>query len=522
MTDDSGACWVCENRVGLLLALVFGGLGVALMLWVTRWGAGTEPDSVVYIAAARSLAAGRGLTVPQWHDASWVPMTHFPPLLATLLAGLAVAGIDPFVGMRVLNVLMFGGTLATAAWLLHRATGRFWLAAAGGLLLLNAVYLIDVHVMAMSEGLFLFLAMLAMVALAKYFDSTSRLTLIVSAVLVASAFLTRYVGAALVAGGGAALLFFGPRRWKRRIFDCVVFGLLSCLPMALWIVRNKLSGRSAANREAAFHPITIAKLGAGALSMSRWFVPQSMPESVKLAAVAALLVLLAAATVMPRRRADCAKPPLHRMPHLLGLFMAAYIALLVVSISFFDAHTPLDIRLLCPLHLSAVVLAILGVDKLLRYFRKPRIPAVVLGLVLAAVLAREARQSYSRNFAERKDAEGFSARPWRQSRVIERVAKLPPQTPIYSNWPEAIYLVSGRTTCVVPFKADPYTRADRPELDAELKALAYSLRADDGVLVWFDEAGRSYLPSLAHIKQHVRLKPESGYEGDHGQILRAQ
>ena len=518
MPDDSTTCRTCGNRAGLLLAVVFGALGVAMMLWVTRWGAGTEPDSVVYLAAARSLADGKGLTVPAWHDASSVPMTHFPPLLPTLLAGLAVVGIDPFVGVRILNAVMFGGTLATAAWLLGRATRRFWLAAAAALLLLNAVHLIDVHVMAMSEGLFLLLALWAIVALAKYFDSSSWLTLIISALLVGAAFLTRYVGAALVAGGGAALFFFGPRKWKRRIIDCIVFGLVSCLPMAMWVVRNKLASSSAANREAAFHPITMAKLTTGAMSMSRWFVPQSMPNSVKLAAVAALLVLLAAATLMPARRADRAKPALHRTGHLLGIFIAAYVALLVVSISFFDAHTPLDIRLLSPLHLATVVLALLGVDKLLRCFKKPRIPAVVLGLVLAAFLARQARQNVSENILGRNDAEGFSSRTWRQSRVIDRVAKLPPQTPVYSNWPEAIYLVSRRTTCVVPFKADPYTRADRPELDADLKALGQSLQTNGGVLVWFTEGGRWYLPSLDRVRRHVPLAVD--YEDDHGRIFR--
>ena len=52
--------------------------GVLLMLWPSAWHR-VQPDSTVYLDAARNLANGKGLIVMS-PRAGFVALTHYPPL----------------------------------------------------------------------------------------------------------------------------------------------------------------------------------------------------------------------------------------------------------------------------------------------------------------------------------------------------------------------------------------------------------------------------------------------------------
>ena len=81
-------------------------VGATALLFSTRWGVGLGPDSVVYIASARNLLSGKGLSVSSY-PWEFSPMTHYPTLFSAELAGLGLIGIDPLDGARWFNALIF-------------------------------------------------------------------------------------------------------------------------------------------------------------------------------------------------------------------------------------------------------------------------------------------------------------------------------------------------------------------------------------------------------------------------------
>ncbi len=81
-------------------------VGLTALLFSTRWGIGLSPDSVVYIANARNLLGGYGLSV-SFTTGEFFPWTHYPPLFLAGLAGHGFVGIDPLDGARWLNALIF-------------------------------------------------------------------------------------------------------------------------------------------------------------------------------------------------------------------------------------------------------------------------------------------------------------------------------------------------------------------------------------------------------------------------------
>ena len=85
-------------------AVTLGVLGSLLILLATsRYGVGLSPDSASYIAAARSLLAGRG-----YLDYNGDPMVLFPPLYPTLIALGSLIWPDPIFVARYVNAASFG------------------------------------------------------------------------------------------------------------------------------------------------------------------------------------------------------------------------------------------------------------------------------------------------------------------------------------------------------------------------------------------------------------------------------
>ena len=81
-------------------------LGVLILSFITRWGAGVSNDSVVYIRAARFLAEGFGFSTIS-DSGRIIPLTHFPPLFPALLSTGGFFNIDPLVGAKFLNHFLF-------------------------------------------------------------------------------------------------------------------------------------------------------------------------------------------------------------------------------------------------------------------------------------------------------------------------------------------------------------------------------------------------------------------------------
>ncbi len=125
----------------LVLALLAG----ATILVGTRWGIGASPDSVFYLGAARNLLAGKGYSLPSVEGGN-SPLTHLPPLYASLLAVLTKAGLDIGLAARGLNAALFGVGIWLAGGLINRwsPTMARWLPLAGGFWLFTAPHLLEI------------------------------------------------------------------------------------------------------------------------------------------------------------------------------------------------------------------------------------------------------------------------------------------------------------------------------------------------------------------------------------------
>jgi hypothetical protein len=87
------------------------------------------------------------------------------------------------------------------------------------------------------------------------------------------------------------------------------------------------------------------------------------------------------------------------------------------------------------------------------------------------------------------------------------IAGQSPDVAVFSNGADAVFLLTGRETSVIPPKLDYRTRRPNPDYDTELADLGAAL-ARGGVLVYFQAvtARRSFLPSAAELQSRLGLR----------------
>ena len=485
MTDNQSPIANLQSAIPII-ALA----GMAILLFATRWGIGISPDSVAYIGAARNVAAGNGFTA---YDAV-TPLTQFPPLysLGLVLFGL---GANPIAGARWLNIVLFGANIILAGVSVSLFAPRLrHTAAVTAILVAVAVPFVSIHLMAWTEPLFLFFAFSGLILLALYLDSPKTKLAAGAAVFIGLGFLTRYAGAALILTG-AAVLLFSARPLRRKIVDLAVFSAVSVSPMLLWMVRNRLVAGTATNRAIAFHPVSTGHLWQLFYTVSGWLaIPATAPNAVRFGVWVAIAGAVGAAFFLARRKTAPARRNFGGVPPIitvLVLFGVIYLAFLAVSISFLDANTPLDDRILSPAFVTGAVVAAYAVDRLLSALKNGAAFSVAM-LAVAAILVGSLFGSGKLLLESYRGGLGFANLSWRQSALWAEIEQFPAAAPIYSNIPEAVYLYTGRAAFHLP-KAELKTQNARNEnYRAEMVQMQEKLAAERGLLVYFNRlSGRT-------------------------------
>jgi hypothetical protein len=500
-----------------LLALAL--LGFFGVLIATRWGAGTSPDSIVYIAGARNLATGRGFSLFSDNGAA-EPITHHAPLYSIALAIFDLGGMDPLQAARWLNALLFAGNILLVGFVLldlmqdQSAEARLAPVIGAGLMLSSLVW-VEIHTMAWSESLFIFLTLSGFWALSRFLSRPSAGYLIGSAALIALAWLTRYIGVVLVATAGLSILLFSTRSLRRRITVAVLFALISAGPMVLWLLRNSLVGGTATSRELFFHPINRQQVGWALTTLGSWFmIPDNSSGLIKVLPYLAMGLMIAVVLITKQKHSQRSKEwtgwvTLSALPLLIRIimiFIPLYLAFLLVSLTFLDANTPLDSRIFSPIYATGVILVTYFFVEGLEGLRKAAfVRYILIGIVLAFIVALAFTSiAYIQNGYA--DGIGFTSRWWRESPTLAALRNYPADQVVYTNAPEALYLYTQRSARVLPKKYESANQRPNDNYDQELIQLKEQILDEGGIIVYFDPLIRSTLPSANEILEILELK----------------
>lgn len=489
------------NPLWLIVALA--GAAFLLVCLATRWNIGTSPDSVAYIGSARSMWSGGG--------AADGALVFRPPFYPVLLAIIGLAGIDPFVGARWLNALFFGGNVLLVGLIIRRYQPEpWWLAPFGASLVLLAAPLVEIHAYAWTEPLFILLGFSGLYALSLFLDGRPFPWLLFTAVLLGLSLLTRYAGLAFVLTAGLGLLWFSPHKWTVRLRDALVLGIISGLPLGLWVARNLGQSGSATGRSLAFHPAGREHIWQAVFTVTDWLLlPAAAPGWLRLVVLAVVLgtavALLLFPFVRPKQPAPAPLPTFYR---LLLIFVPTYLLFLLFSISFLDAATPLDGRILSPLYMAGIFLGMYVLAQLWAQTGRWRIVHLAITGLLILFVAASAYKSGRWVQMAYIQGLGFSSVAWQQAEIIAEIKALPAETLIYTNSPDAVYLLANRAARPLPRKVEATTQLTNEQYEAQLSALGQNLTQEQAVVVYFSGLGQQmFIPTPQELVESFALKP---------------
>jgi 4-amino-4-deoxy-L-arabinose transferase-like glycosyltransferase len=370
-------------RILYFSLLLFISLAAGLAIWyVTPAGLGLTNDSAAYIGGARSLLAGTGYS-DIWLDSELEAITHYPPLLSLLLSGLGLLGLDPYRGARVLNILLFAASTGLVGLLGYRMTKSQVAGIVLALLFATNAQLLRIHAQVLSEPLFLFISLASFLTFSIAIERQSALKtdnakkrpstagyalrsgtgywLLVTGLFTGLAFLTRYSALALIATFLIAIFLLSSNSRFKRI---AVFLAGAIPPMAAWFIRNSLVADSATNRVIQYNPIQISNVRTGLWNLADFLTPvQAMQEWLfRSGALSGFLIaiglVLFAWLAYQAYRSFFLNPSANPLTFTTALYVFGYLGAVLFSMSFFDASTKFQHRILSPLYVSWMVLLV--------------------------------------------------------------------------------------------------------------------------------------------------------------------
>ncbi|HKJ38490.1 MAG TPA: phospholipid carrier-dependent glycosyltransferase, partial [Anaerolineales bacterium] len=443
----------------LLILFLLAVAGTFLVLQATPQGLGLFDDSIAYVAGARSMLAGDG------YREAWLasngPTTHFPPGFSSVLAFFGLFGLDPLRGTRFVNALLFGLNTGLLGILVWRMTPSLTAGLVAAALFVSSGDMLQVHVVAMSEPLFIFLSLLAFWNFDLYFERPPSSVgrgiagewwwLVFAAAFTGMAYLTRYAGLALVATFIVAICILRTS-WRKRLTSIGIY-LAGFLPFALgWAIRNSIVADNVTNRAFAWHPITAENISIGVRTFSEFFIPIETlrREMIKQTGIVEAMIVIALGAVLvwtmykawkyiskPRQASALArggKESREVISFTTGLYVFAYLASIVASMFMFDAATKFRLRILSPVFVGLLILLVaLGI-----WMRKNYRPLVAVALV--AVLSLSVYKQINTFALWSQGGMGYASFQWYDSEAMAYLRELPADIKIYTNEPAAVYL----------------------------------------------------------------------------------
>ena len=496
MHPEATRVWRSSLFTVRMLSLAMASIAFSGVLWVTAPpGPGVERSSAAYLGAAESLVEGHGYRMP---TAAWdapestTPLTHYAPGFPTAIALPMVMGFPPLQSARLVEALAAFVTMAVLVALVGDAVGM-GAAAAFAIVLLLMPVMVDLHLMVLSEPLFLALIALTVATMVAAPDAP-----IAAGLCAAGALAVRYAGIGVVAGVVVwAVMGRGPFKGRVRRAALAFLPALLVILAGLWVART--AGGNA-TRHLGFYGGLAGALADAGRAVAQWLVPTPHAALwvwwLAVPAAAVFVAVLVAGARRARRLwqllpQDLPMQSSTNVPQLVAarvlgagaVLGGAYAAALLAARLFVDGSFTFEARLMSPLILIATLTFSVAVATWWRSAgRLPRTALALLLLAWAAGALATTRSQVNESLTYGLD---FAGEGWRGSPLLEWVQADGARRPIYSNWPALPYLYLDRPARGLPTSGDPEA----------LRAFGDSVAAHDGVVLAFSVDNPDFVSS---------------------------
>jgi len=417
---------------------------VFVFFGTSKYGLGLSPDSIIYLSVSQSLGQGNGFIK---FDGSYY--SNYPPLFPMILSILNFVNIDLMDGIKFFHALVYGLIIFFSGKILFNNLKLFPLLFLSPVFILFSIPIFYSSVMIWSELFFVFLTILFIFFFIKFQKNNKFSLLIVVSIIAALSVLQRYIGLTLILSGIILLLFHKNTNNKFKLRNILIFGIISCLPIAIWVLRNNLlTGTiSGDTRTVCFLLNPFDQLLNAFHYISIWFLPANF----KILRIVLFVFLLFFVGIEIKQAFFQKNKTTYSL--VLLIFSFVYLFSLVILASLKSCEQ-LDDRLLTPLYFFIVYFLFSGFENiykfLSKYYNKILCSFIVfvsisILLIHPIVIMGNRLQTF-----HKKGVEGYSSEIWQQSPIINFLIYQQENSTVLSNDPLAIYFFSNKKTTTIP------------------------------------------------------------------------
>lgn len=466
----------------LVFLVALGIAGVIFMAWLTPFGVGIYVDSLSYISSARNLVAGLGMGRLTGLGVL-KPMTHYPPFYSLVLAFFHLLGSPELTTARWLSSLAFGLTIVLANLVVFQRTRSYLFSIFIAILFLLSNPILRNFSWAMTEPLYIVLMLLGFLLLGLYLYTPGKRWLLLTAVTVSCALLTRYVGFSLVVAFSLVLLINRQLDWRSRLKHLGIFLGIALFPTLVWLVRNWMISETLTNRILNWHPISSENISFLIKAINSWgLLPQRLVVGHETLAFSGMIMCLILAGIiwLIRSIPKPGKPPSLEFAILLAGWL--YVGLLITSLFFLDATTRLENRILLPLYVMILLLIVIGCALL--WQRKTIFTRLAVVLICLWLIYFSFTRVDGAILDLRSDGQGYASLKWQNSPTAGFIRQQDTSV-IFTNDVTAIYFLSGKASVGIP---------NAQATQADIIKMQEYLRAPNSYLVIFGNLTGEFTP----------------------------
>lgn len=493
-------------------------IGFLLIIAVTsQWGIGLSPDSAGYLAGARNIVNGKGISLIYDSDGNilrtWLPwrdhetshLFTWPPFFPLVLSIFGFLKLDLLVAGRFLIAAIFGANVFLITFIVRKYLKSTFLMVLAAILLITSRHMIWLHTMLWSEPLFILLSLLGLILLIYFLEKKKILFLLTASIFFSLAFLTRTIGISLIAVMVLTLLLFSDLKIKNKIIYSAISIFIGILPFSIWILVNKFT-YGTAPAEFIFHPFPFIHYFRTLNVISMWIMPAGTPVLVRILLIIVFMILAVfiAAYIILKNKKKNMDEQYRSNSKIIGIFsfhIFFYFVALVSASYFFNAAINIgDFRLLLPFLISIFIVSFFFLKRVLDYYHNEKNVKIIIYVFCGFLIAT----SFMNNTAIQLYQEGkwYSSESWSQSETIKELEKFK-QNPIYTDDPAAIYLLLGRNPNYLPTKFNIHTGRTNSDLQEDLDKTMEEIIEKDGIIVFFDDG---FYDSIIQEKELTKVQ----------------
>lgn len=440
------------------------------------YGLGVSPDSVFYIQVANNISLHKGIV----NDAGQF-VNHWPPgYTLTLgflknLTGLSIATLGICLNALLLAANGYLFLCILKALKLKRSFMYM------GIITLLCSLPFTVYRMFWSETLFIPLLLATFLYVLKWHQYQKGKYLIVAGIISGFFFLTRYAGAGFMSGF-IIIIFFNSKHLKTKITNSLLYTLpilFICLP---WFVYSKIMSDTGTDRHMVFHFIEIDKLITSLKTVTSWFTGSTMQY--KLIGLPLLCIILALSVIIFSKHHTVFKNKMisyQKEIKMVLLIMSAYYFFLLISISFFDALTPLDHRMLAPLF-PFILILMLFVLQIVSELSKNKYYGNTLFLLFLLLIPYTSFPIWKEHYAAGTE---YTGKVFKDSKMLAYAREHQDQI-LYSNANELINFYFPINSIETPSTQNPFSNTDNTEYQKDIEQLYNDVVYHNASIIYFD------------------------------------